>query len=116
MNELAFRTRTEPGLDSPGIAARSVSSPFPRRNQPDSMHTALMDDKTTRQIKMKLHLLGRCALALLFCSCAATSVTKTWKAPDVQGPPGKIAVVALAERPLLRQGFENRFVAQLTKA
>jgi hypothetical protein len=63
-----------------------------------------------------LHPLALCALVTLFCSCAATSVQKTWKAPDCQQPVGKIAVLTIEERGLLRQGFENRFVAQLTKA
>ena len=57
-----------------------------------------------------------CALATLLCSCAATSLQKTWKAPDCQQPVGKIAVLAIDDRGLVRQGFENRFVAQLTKA
>jgi hypothetical protein len=62
------------------------------------------------------HPLALCALAALLCSCAATSVKKTWKSPDCQQPVGKIAVLTIEERGLLRQGFENRFVAQLTKA
>lgn len=62
------------------------------------------------------HPLSLCALAALLCSCAATSVKKTWKAPDCQQPVGKMAVLAIDERVLLRQGFENRFVAQLTRA
>jgi hypothetical protein len=60
--------------------------------------------------------LSLCALATLLCSCAATSLKKTWKAPDCQQPVGKIAVLAIEDRGLVRQGFENRFVAQLTKA
>ena len=62
------------------------------------------------------HPLALCALATLLCSCAATSVKKTWKSPDCTQPVGKMAVVTIEERGLLRQGFENRFVAQLTKA
>ncbi len=57
-----------------------------------------------------------CALAALLCSCAATSVKKTWKSPQAQKPLGKVAVLALADRGLVRQCFENRFVAQLSKA
>src|SRR5262245_54225123 len=75
-----------------------------------------MENRITQQMKTKLNFLSLCGLAVLLCSCAATSVKKTWKAPDFQRPPGKIAVVAIAERGLLRQGFENRFVAQFTKA
>jgi hypothetical protein len=57
-----------------------------------------------------------CALATLLCSCAATSVKQTWKSPDCTQPVGKVAVLTIENRGLLRQGFENRFVAQLTKA
>jgi hypothetical protein len=60
--------------------------------------------------------LSFCALAALLCSCAATSVKKTWKAPDCLQSVGKVAVLTIEDRGLLRQGFENRFVAQLTKA
>jgi hypothetical protein len=57
-----------------------------------------------------------CPLAALLCSCAATSVKQTWKAPEYQaGPITKMAVVALDERDLVRQCFENRFAAQLQK-
>lgn len=56
------------------------------------------------------------ATAVLLCSCAATSVKNTWKSPELRGPVGKIAVLAIEERGLLRQGIENRFVEQLTKS
>jgi hypothetical protein len=56
------------------------------------------------------------ALAALFCSCAATSVKHTWKAPESQPPAGKIAVVTVDERKDLRIGFENRFVTYLERA
>ncbi len=62
------------------------------------------------------HPISLCAVAILLCSCAATSVKETWKAPDCLQPVGKIAVLTIEQRGLLREGFENRFVAQLTKA
>ena len=62
------------------------------------------------------HPLYLCALATLLCSCAATSVKQTWKSPNCTQPVGKLAVLTIENRGLLRQGFENRFVAQLTKA
>jgi len=65
---------------------------------------------------MKLRPLFLCALAALLCSCAATSVKKTWKAPECQQPVGKIAVLTIEERDPVRQGFENRFVTQLSKS
>jgi len=43
----------------------------------------------------KFHPLCLCALAALLCSCAATSVKKTWKSPDCQQPVGKIAVLTI---------------------
>jgi hypothetical protein len=58
-----------------------------------------------------IRLLAVAALALCFGGCAASSVKQTWKSPAHQGGPvGKIAVVAVDERSLVRQGFENRFV------
>lgn len=61
-------------------------------------------------------LTAACATALL-CSCATTSVEKSWLAPDYTGGPvKKIAVIAVDERPLVRKGFENRFVNQLKQA
>ena len=51
---------------------------------------------------------------LLLVSCAATAVMQTWKAPGyVGGPVRKVAVLAVDERQLVRQGFENRFVNAL---
>ena len=57
-----------------------------------------------------------CALATLLCACAATKVEQTWKSPDLKPPVGKIAILAIEERGLVRQGFENRFVRQLAKS
>jgi hypothetical protein len=65
---------------------------------------------------MKLHPLCFCGLALLVCSCAATKVKTSWKSPQCHGPVGKMAVLTIEERPLLREGFENRFVNQLKSA
>jgi hypothetical protein len=67
-------------------------------------------------VNMILRPLALCALATLLCSCAATSVKNTWKSPDCQQPVGKIAVLAIDDRGLLRQGFENRFVRYLANA
>lgn len=66
-------------------------------------------------MNLKLHPLWACAVATLLCSCTATSLKKTWKAPDCPGPVGKVAVLAIEQRGLVRQGFENRFVTHLTK-
>ena len=75
-----------------------------------------MKETNQPSVNMKLRPLALCALAALCCSCAATSVKKTWKSPDCQQPVGKIAVLAVDERSLLRQGFENRFVRYLANA
>jgi hypothetical protein len=50
------------------------------------------------------------ALTLFLCGCANTSIKQSWKAPTYNGGPvTKVAVVAVDERGLVRQGFENRF-------
>jgi hypothetical protein len=55
-----------------------------------------------------------CLAAAFVCSCATTKVKQTWKSPDYHaGPVTKIAVLAVTDRPVLRQGFENRLVYQL---
>src|SRR5262245_44178155 len=64
---------------------------------------------------MRHHHFCFAAAAALLCSCATTSVKQTSKAPGWQGPAGKIAVLTIEDRPMLRQGFENRLVAQLKK-
>jgi len=66
-------------------------------------------------MKTKLRHLCLCALAVLLCSCAATSVKNTWKAPNSQRPTGKIAVLTIDERRDLRIGFENRFATYLER-
>lgn len=56
------------------------------------------------------------ALALILCSCAATSVKKTWKTPEYnRGPLTNVAVLAIDERGLVRQGLENRFAGQIRR-
>ena len=72
-----------------------------------------MNTANVTSMNTKFPPLCLCALAALLCSCAATSVKKTWKSPECQQPVGKIAVLTIENRELLRQGFENRFVAQL---
>ena len=68
---------------------------------------------TNHFMNAKFGRLAWCLPLVLLCACAATSIKKTWKAPECQGPVGKIGVIAIEERGLLRQGFENRFVSQL---
>jgi hypothetical protein len=54
---------------------------------------------------------------MLLCSCASTTVKQTWKSPDYHGGPvTKVAVLAVTDRGMLRQGFENRLVYQLKQA
>jgi hypothetical protein len=67
-------------------------------------------------MRLRSPLTSACVLAVLLCACATTTVKKTWKSPEARGPVNKIAVLTVDERGLLRQGFENRFVAQLKKA
>ena len=65
---------------------------------------------------MKQHLqnLVIAVCALWLCGCASTSIKQSWKSPAFQGGQvQKIAVVAVDERGLVRQGFENRLVAEM---
>ncbi len=62
-----------------------------------------------------LRSLGLCAFTALLVSCAATSLKSTWKSPQCQKPVDKLAVLFIEERGMLRQGFENRFITQLTR-
>lgn len=65
-------------------------------------------------LKFRLPALG--VLAALLCSCASTTIKNTWKDPEGRMPVARIAVVAVAESGLVRQGLENRFYSELTKA
>ena len=69
-------------------------------------------------MNINLRPLRLCLLAALLCSCATpvNTVKNTWKSPDCRQPVGKIAAIAVTDRGLLRQGFENRLVNQLTQA
>lgn len=54
------------------------------------------------------------ASAALLVSCANTAVKETWKAPDhPAGAVRKVAMLAVDDRQMVRQGFENRFVNAL---
>ena len=57
----------------------------------DSHCEILMTNSIRPRINLKLRTRALCVLASLLCSCAATSVKETWKAPDVHRPAGKIA-------------------------
>jgi len=63
---------------------------------------------------MNLKPVAVCGLAALLCSCASTSVKHTWTSPEHRGGPfTKAAVIAIDERVLVREGFENRLVKRL---
>jgi hypothetical protein len=51
--------------------------------------------------------------ALCLAGCAASSIERKWKSPEVSAPVQKVAVIAVDERGMLRKGFENRFVRDL---
>jgi hypothetical protein len=62
----------------------------------------------------KLRIPALCVLAALLCSCAATTIKKTWKSPEHRDTRfARLAVIVVDERGFLRQGFENRYVNQL---
>jgi hypothetical protein len=53
-------------------------------------------------------------LAVLLCSCAATSIKTTWKSPDYQGAPvQKVAVLAVEDRASIRRPLERECAKQL---
>jgi hypothetical protein len=60
------------------------------------------------------HPLQHLALAILLCSCATTSVEKTWKSPSYSGGPvQKLAVLAVSDDGMVRTGMENRFAREI---
>jgi hypothetical protein len=73
--------------------------------------------QTLNRNPVNLYLLALGPALALLCSCASTSVEKTWKAPDYQaGPLTKLAVLAVDDGPGVRRGFENRFANQIQKS
>jgi len=65
-------------------------------------------------MKNKLSPFSAAALAVLLCSCATTSVEKTWKSPDrAEGPVQKLAVLAVSDDSMVRPGLENRFARDI---
>jgi hypothetical protein len=83
---------------------------------PPTMHRQNHMNQTKRShVYLKLRPLVLCGAAVLLCACAATKVQNTWKSPNCPQPVGKIAVLAIEERGLVREGFENRFVRQLAQ-
>lgn len=64
-------------------------------------------------MKLRTQTLITTTLAALLCSCASTSLQQTWKAPDYQGAPqGKIGIIGVDERLVVRQTVEGHFAAQ----
>jgi len=68
-------------------------------------------------MKTNIHLFAFAALSLCLFGCAApSSVKQTWKSPaHNSGPVQKVAVVAVDERGLIRQAFENRLVRDMRR-
>jgi hypothetical protein len=65
-------------------------------------------------MKLSLQIPASCALAVLLCSCASTSLKETWKAPDhTGGPVQKIALLGVDDRQMVRQAAEGQFLLQL---
>jgi hypothetical protein len=55
------------------------------------------------------------AAAALCAGCASTKLVRTWKAPASGAPVTRVAVLAVEDRLLIRQGMENRFVRELVQ-
>lgn len=67
-------------------------------------------------MKYPMKHLAPAVLALWLCGCASSSIKQTWKSPACQpGQVQKLAVLAVAENGMIRQGLENRFVRDLRK-
>jgi hypothetical protein len=67
-------------------------------------------------VKYKPSPLATILLSVLFCSCATTTVEKTWKLPGhPEGPVKKLAVIAVSDKELVRPGLENRFANDIAK-
>lgn len=75
-----------------------------------------MNSHSPSPVGTPFRLLALCALATFLGACAATSVKNSAKSPDFRGPVGKIAVLTIDQRGWVREGFDNRFVRELTKA
>ncbi len=68
-------------------------------------------------MKIRISMLAVILSALCLSGCATNSIKQVWKSPTY--PPGKVskvAVLAVDQRGLVRQGFENRFVNQFRAA
>jgi hypothetical protein len=60
------------------------------------------------------HQLTPLVLAILLCSCASTSMEKTWKSPNYPGGPvQKVAVLAVSDQGMVRTGLENRLARSI---
>lgn len=65
-------------------------------------------------MKPYLRLFPLLAAATLLCSCATTSLVKSWRTPEpIEPPVTKIAIVAVDDRPLVRKVLEGQFSAQI---
>jgi hypothetical protein len=74
------------------------------------------ENLSNMKIKKQFLFTGAIAATIL-CSCATTSIKSTWKSPNFQGGPvQKVAVLAVAERGIVRTALEHRFANELEKA
>ena len=67
-------------------------------------------------MRIQLKDLAVAAFALWLCGCATSSIKQTWKSPAYHGGQvQKIAVLAVDQRSLVREGLENRFVREMRR-
>ena len=65
-------------------------------------------------MKYRIQQLACAGLLFWLSGCASTSIKETWKSPEYHGGPvGKIAVLAVDERGIVRVALENRYVRDL---
>jgi hypothetical protein len=69
-----------------------------------------------KTLKIHSHQFSVALLTLGLCGCVGTSLDQNLKSPSYHGGAvQKVAVVAVDERVLIRQGFENRFARQMVE-
>lgn len=52
-------------------------------------------------------------IAMLITACSMTKLTSAWKDPSYQRQPGKIMVIGVAKKPIIKRILEDEFVRQL---
>lgn len=85
--------------------------------KPGDTEQAVHGNASEEAMKMKTHIIpiiiGVTLSAMLFTSCATTTITSVWKDSLYQGQPKKIMVIGKTSKAEYRRTFEDEFVRQL---